>query len=126
MGALAVAAVVTLFGAAVGWVTAKRLALLPAATTGQRLARTSVSLLGAIAGGEIASQLYDLVHRLQLNATLDGGFDGRFLPEVNVIDVIQAVRGILFHGALLIGLATALALLARRRVDREDRTSASA
>jgi hypothetical protein len=126
LGALVVAAVVTLFGATVGWVTAKRRALLPAATTGQRLARTSVSLLGAIAGGEIASQLYDLVHRLQLNAKLDGGFDGRFLHEANAIDVIQAVRGILFHGALLIGLATALALLAQRGVDREDRTSASA
>ncbi|HEY2571499.1 MAG TPA: hypothetical protein VGI27_08495, partial [Solirubrobacteraceae bacterium] len=66
MGALVVAAVVTLFGAAVGWVAAKRLAVLPGATTGQRLTRRSVSLLGAIAGGEIASQLYDLVPRLQL------------------------------------------------------------
>ncbi len=118
MGALVVAAVVTMLGAAVGWGTAKRLALLPAATAWQRLARTSVSLLGAIAGGEIASQLYDLVHRLQLNAKLDKGFEGRFLHEANVIDVVQAARGVLFHGALLIGLATALALIARRGVNR--------
>jgi hypothetical protein len=68
VGALVVVAVVTLLGAAVGWVSAKRLALLPDATPARRLARTSVLLLGAIAGGEIASQLYDLVHRLQLNA----------------------------------------------------------
>jgi hypothetical protein len=114
VGALGVAVVVTLLGAAGGWVAAKRLALLPAATKGQRLARTSVSLLGAIAGGEIASQLYDLVHRLQLNAKLYGGFGGRLIHEEDVIDVIQAVRGVLFHGALLIGLATALALIARR------------
>jgi outer membrane lipoprotein SlyB len=118
VGALVVAAVVTLFGVTVGWIAAKRLALLPGVTTGQRLARASVSLLGAIAGGEIASQLYDVVHRLQLNAKLDKGFEGRFLHEADVIDVIQAVRGILFHGALLIGLATALALLARRGRDR--------
>jgi hypothetical protein len=118
VGALVVAAVVTLFGAAVGWVAAKRLAVLPGATTGQRLTRRSVSLLGAIAGGEIASQLYDLVHRLQLNAKLDGGFGGRLLHGENVIDVIQAVRAILFHGALLVGLATALALLARRGAGR--------
>lgn len=114
MGALVVAAVVTLFGAAVGWLAAERLALLPSETTGQQLARTSVSLLGAIAGGEIASQLYDLVHRLQLNAKLYGGFGGRLIHEEDVIDVVQAVRGVLFHGALLIGLATALALIARR------------
>ncbi len=118
MGALVVAAVVALLGAGVGWVAAKRLALLPGATTGQRLARTSVSLLGAIAGGEIASQLYDLVHRLQLNAKLDKGFEGRFLREADVIDVVHAVRAVLFHGALLIGLATALALLARRGAGR--------
>jgi len=118
VGALVVAALVTLLGAAVGWVAAGRLALLPAATKGQRLARTSVSLLGAIAGGEIASQLYDLVHRLQLNAKLYGGFGGRLIHEEDVIDVIQAMRGVLFHGALLIGLATALALLARREADR--------
>jgi len=120
VGALVVAVLVTLLGAAVGWVAAKRLAFLPAATAGQRLARTSVSLLGAIAGGEIAAQLYDLVHRLQLNAKLDGGFGGSFLHEANVIDVIQAVRGILFHGALLIGLATALALIARRGAGRAN------
>jgi hypothetical protein len=118
VGALVVAAVVTLFGASVGWATAKRLGLLPGVTTGQRLARTSVSLLGAIAGAEIASQLYDLAHRLQLNAKLYGGVGGRFLHEANVIDVIQALRGILFHGVLLIGLAAALALLARRGADR--------
>lgn len=118
MGALVVAAVVTLLGAAAGWVAAERLALLPAATTGQRLARTSVSLLGAFAGGVIASQLYDLVHRLQLNAKLDGGFGGRFLHEIDAIDVVHAVSAILFHGVLLIGLATALALLARRGADR--------
>jgi hypothetical protein len=114
MGALVVAAVVTLLGAVVGWVGAERLALLPAATAAQRLARTTVSLLGAIAGGEIASQLYDLVHRLQLNAKLDKGFDGRFLNEANAFDVVQILRGILFHGVLLIGLATAVAVLARR------------
>ena len=52
-----------------------------------------MSLLGAIAGGEIASQLYDLVHRLQLNAKLDGGFGGRFLHEADVIGVVQARAG---------------------------------
>jgi hypothetical protein len=35
-----------------------------------------------------------------------------------VIDVIGALRAILFHGVLLIGLATALALIARRGADR--------
>ena len=122
MGALVVAAAVTLFGGVLGWVAAKQLALLPGATTAQRLARTSVSLLGAIAGAEIASQLYDLVHRLQLNAKLDRGFGGRFLHDANVIDVLGALRAILFHGALLIGLATALALLARRGSTRATGT----
>jgi hypothetical protein len=118
VGALVAAAFVTLFGAAVGWAAAKRLSLLPAATARQRLARTAVSLLGAIAGGEIASQLYDLVHRLQLNAKLDGGFGGQILHGENLLAVTYAIRAILFHGALLIGLATALALVARRGVDR--------
>jgi energy-converting hydrogenase Eha subunit B len=118
VGALVVAAVVTLFGAAAGWVAAGRLALLPAATRGQWLARTSVSLLGAFAGGLIASQLYDLVHRLQLNAKLDGGFGGRFQHEINALDVVHAVSTILFDGALLIGLATAVALIARRGATR--------
>lgn len=118
MGALVVAAVVTLFGVTVGWIAAKRLALLPGVTTGQRLARVSVSLLGAIAGGEIASQLYDLVHRLQLNAKLDGSFGGRFQHEINALDVVHAVSTILFDGALLIGLATAVALIARRGATR--------
>jgi hypothetical protein len=120
VGALVVAALVTLLGAAVGWVAAKRLALLPAATKGQRLARTSVSLLGAIAGGEIASQLYDLVHRLQLNANLDKGFEGRLLHDADLIDIVHAVQAILFHGLLLIGLATALALIARRGTGQAD------
>jgi len=118
VGALVVAAVVTLFGVTVGWIAAKRLALLPGVTTGQRLARVSVSLLGAIAGGEIASQLYDLVHRLQLNAKLDGSFGGRFQHEINALDVVHAVSTILFDGALLIGLATAVALIARRGATR--------
>jgi energy-converting hydrogenase Eha subunit B len=118
VGALVVAAVVTLFGAAVGWVMGERLALLPAATKGQRLARTSVSLLGAFAGGLIASQLYDLVHRLQLNAKLDGGFGGRFLHQINAIDVVHAVSAIFFDGTLLIGLVTAVALIARRGATR--------
>lgn len=118
MGALIVAAAVTLLGAVVGWTAAQRLGPASGVTPRQRLARISVLLLGAVAGGEITSQLYTLVHRLQLDAKLDGGFGGQILHEDNLLDVTYAIRAILFHGVLLIGLATAVALIAERGADR--------
>jgi hypothetical protein len=122
MGALAVALVCTLFGAGAGAIAARRLAR--TSILGEehrtRLARGAVSLLGAIAGGEIAAQLYDLVHGLQLNAGLYKGFGGRLLHDVDLADVIQALHGVMFYGALLAGLAVGVAMLAANRRARVD------
>jgi hypothetical protein len=117
VGALIVAIVCTTVGAGIGAFAAGRLELAsaPGDQQGIRIARGAVSLLGAFAGGEIAVQLYTLIHSLQLNAELDKGFGGRLLHDVNLADVVQALHGVMFYGALLAGLAVALAILASNR-----------
>ncbi|HTA05311.1 MAG TPA: hypothetical protein VK774_03015 [Solirubrobacteraceae bacterium] len=118
MGGLLVAAVATLFGALVGAACARRLLDLPGAARRLRVARASVALLGAIAGGEIAVQIYDVIHQLQLNARFDRGFGGALLHELDAVNVVYALRGILFYGVLLVGLTTVVALIAQRRLGR--------
>ncbi len=74
--------------------------------------------LGAIAGGEIATQVYDVIHELQLNALRGRGFGGRLLGDLNFLTVASALRNILFYGMLLVGLTALVALIAQRRLGR--------
>ncbi|HEY2719883.1 MAG TPA: hypothetical protein VGI52_09645 [Solirubrobacteraceae bacterium] len=118
MGALLLALIVALCGGLVGGACALRLIELPGAAGRLRLARASVASLGAIAGGEIATQIYDVIHELQLNALRGRGFGGKLLNELNVFSVTYALRGILFYGVLLVGLTAVVALIAQRRLGR--------
>lgn len=126
MGALVIAILSTLLGAFIGGVLARRFALASVSGAAQpaRLARAAVSLLGVLAGGEIAAQLYTLVHSLQLNAGLDKGFGGRLLDEVNLADIVEVLHGVMFYGALLAGLAAAVAMLAANRRARSSESAA--
>ena len=111
MGALTLAVLVTLLGACACGLAAWRLAQILAEGRRERIARWAVAVVGGSGGGLIASQLYDLVHQLQINAGYH--FSGGH-PSLDEVTLVNAFRGILFDGFLLIGLATAVALVALR------------
>jgi hypothetical protein len=112
MGALAIVILVTLLGALSGGLGAFRLARVLGPEPRARLARCVVALLGGAAGAQIAAQLYDLVHQLQLDKRYDSlGAAGR---NLHAITVIAFFREVFFYGTLLLGLAAAVGLIALR------------
>ena len=122
MAALLVAVVVTLVGVAMGIVIASRFSSQRAAHPRSRIARWTVILLGGTAGAFIASQLYNLVHELQLDSQFTTGRlgFGRVARSLEEITLTGVARNIFFYGFLLIGLAVAVELIAVRTLREED------
>jgi hypothetical protein len=73
-----------------------------------------VALLSGLAGAEIATQLVELVQQLELDGETGRVFKGTSGP-FDAVDFAIAFREILFSGALLIGLATAIGVAAVRK-----------
>jgi hypothetical protein len=108
-------------------IAAARLTRSLAAHRRGRLARRAATLLGALAGAEIATQLFELVRQLEANAesgnTLGPGNDLR--SSLDAFSVAIAFRGIFFYGMLLVGLATLVGVAAMRRYATLARTAST-
>lgn len=117
MVALAIAIVLAVLGGLGAAIAASRLTRSLATHRRGRLARRAVTLLGALAGAEIATQLFELVRQLEANAesgnTLGPGNDLR--SSLDALSVAITFRGIFFYGISLVGLATLVAVAAMRR-----------
>ena len=117
MVALAIAVVLAVLGGLGAGFAAFRLTGSLATHRRGRLARRAATLLGALAGAEIATQLFELVRQLEANAesgnTLGPGNDLR--SSLDALSVAIAFRGIFFYGMLLAGLATLVGVAAMRR-----------
>jgi hypothetical protein len=113
MGALVVAVIATLAGATAGAFLAFRAAQPLAERQRERIARLAVTVLGGAAGAQIAAQLYNLVHQLQLDAGLGRIGVG---PGLDALASVSAFRGTLLYGGVLIGLAAIVGLIGKRRL----------
>jgi uncharacterized membrane protein YsdA (DUF1294 family) len=124
MGALVVAVVVTLVGGGIGVVLASRFSNHRGGDPRGRIARRVVVMLGGTAGALIASQLYSLVHELQLDSRFakEPAFHSavtaelkRFAKGLEESTLTGVLRNVIFSGLLLIGLTVAVELIAIRR-----------
>jgi hypothetical protein len=115
MGALVACLLALVAGGAVGSLLGSRVTRHLAGATRERIARSTVVLLGGSAGTLIAAQLDLFVRQLEANGSVASRFGGHSLVGAfDTIAVSETFHGVLLYGGALVGLATIVALLATR------------
>ncbi len=115
MGALVICVLAIGAGGVGGAILGSRLTRHLLASTRERIARSTVILLGGASGALIAAQLDQLVRQLEAASSVASSYGfRRFTTALETLAVGEASHGILLYGGILIALAAIITSLATR------------